>query len=258
MWIPQTRIFYAELLPVVHGCCVALGARPAAIADIGAGSGAGSALVAEAMNGILGWPAELHAFDIEPQFATYAARTFPHIHYRVENVLHCARNFDVAILSHTLEHMDGPEAFVARLAGVARLSLIYVPFEVAELIPGHVARFTADRIRAMPGFTWGRTGRSLGWQAGVDPRVAMFVCASEDARRYDLAALSRRLDGLFVGESITPELPAPAPVEADPPPQEPEAVVRVDATPGVARSVLDSSDQPSGLFRWGPRRGKAG
>ncbi len=221
MWIPQTRIFYAELLPVVHGCCVALGARPAAIADIGAGSGAGSALIAEAMNGILGWPAELHAFDIEPQFAAYAARNFPRLRYFVEDALECGRGFDVAVLSHTLEHMEEPEAFVARLTSVARLAVIYVPFDEAELIPGHVARFTEDRIRAMPGFTWGRTGRSLGWQAGADPRVAMFVCASEGARRYDLAAMSRRLDEMFASVPITPALPKLVPAEAGAPPQEP-------------------------------------
>lgn len=197
MWIPQTRIFYGDLLPVVYACAVALGAKPAIVADIGSGSGAGAALISDATNGILGWGCQLHGFDIQSQFASYAAHYFPQIKYEASDVFDSIHSFDVAILSHTLEHIEEPEAFVTRLVQKAALSVIYVPFEEESLIPGHVVRFDATRIEGMPGFIWGRVSRSMGWTVGPSAKVAMFVCARPDVPQSSRDALKERLGNFY-------------------------------------------------------------
>jgi hypothetical protein len=201
-FIPQSLIFYAELLPIIYSCCKSVTNRPVRLCDIGAGSGAGSNLVVNYLNTLGNCPAEMTAHDLERRFSSYAAAMFPNIKYKIGDFFASSEQYDVAILSHTLEHIGDPEDFLQRLTARVPITVVYVPFREQDLIPGHVASFDENRIAAMPGMIWGRTFRSMGW-APHSVGVAAFVCVSPAAREsINILQITEDIDAHFQGSRI--------------------------------------------------------
>jgi SAM-dependent methyltransferase len=199
--IPQTTIFYSQLLPVVHSCCVAAGAHPARICDIGAGTAAGADLIEKAMTHLLGLPATVTAFDLETKFVAYAKEKFPTISYKAMDFFDSDQTFDLAIVSHTLEHMEEPERFVERLCARTPMMVGFVPFEEKPLIEEHLCAFDTARLRSMPNFVWGQAFKSVAWK--LDDYAALFVCIEPTLRaRLDLVRLLGMLDKYFSHQRI--------------------------------------------------------
>lgn len=181
VFIPQSIVFYADMLPAIYQCVLALGAAPVRICDIGAAHAAGSNFVLSMLNGCLGRSTEMTCFDLEPRFEKYAKAKYPQIVYNVGNFLDCDEIFDLTIMSHILEHVQGPLDFISSVLDRTKFLIGYVPFKEDHLIPGHINRFDKDSISDIPGLIWCRIMRSVGWRTELNSRCAVFVCASPTA-----------------------------------------------------------------------------
>jgi ubiquinone/menaquinone biosynthesis C-methylase UbiE len=109
--------------------CARAGLRPARIAEIGCGDGA---LLAEL--GARGLAGELHGFEVSEEAARIArGRGTPGLAavtvYDGERLPAADGSFDVAILSHVLEHVTEPAALLREAARVARAVVLEVPLE---------------------------------------------------------------------------------------------------------------------------------
>lgn len=179
-FIPQTLVFYAQLLPVVYRCGLSLAKTPLTVCDIGAATAAGTTLLHDVLNNLMGLKVKLTAVDMEGRFLPYAQAKFEKIEYVVGDFLSLGRRFDIVVLSHTLEHIERHGSFVQNvLLNVDGFCIVFVPFEEEHLIPGHVRSFSEADIAQLPGFVWGKVFRSVGWRTEENARVALFVLASE-------------------------------------------------------------------------------
>ena len=194
--VPQSLLFYAELLPLIYQCTIACGRRPVRICDIGAGTGAGANLVATVQSHLYGWPTKVTAFSIGGRLSAYAEAVFPNMTYRVGEPTAADGPFDLAIASHVVEHVPRPAEFVSGILDVVEFfAVVYVPFRERQLCPTHCNRFDEASIRSMPGVIWSITRRSAGWRTENDSSCAVFVCATSQAhRQLDLSSLKRALD----------------------------------------------------------------
>lgn len=201
--IPQSMIFYIDLLPIVYQCSIALGRSPVRICDVGAATGAGANFVRTAQDHLLGWPTEMTCYEINPMYREYAQSRYPHVAYSVGDFFQDDIHFDIGIASHVVEHVPDPVDFVERLAGRVQLLVVYVPYRERNLLPRHRTRFDADLISRMPGVIWARIMRSIGWRTEADSSVSAFVCAAPGAERHvDLRELVSRLDDEFRSSSL--------------------------------------------------------
>ena len=201
--VPQSTIFYIDLLPIVYQCSIALGRSPVRICDVGAATGAGANFIRTAQNHLLGWPTEIACYEINPMYQAYAKSRYPHVAYSVGDFLQDDVDFDIGIASHVVEHVAEPVDFVERLVGRVELLVVYVPYRERNLLPRHRTRFDADLTTRMPGVIWARTMRSIGWRTEADSSVAAFVCAAQGCERHvDLRGLVSRLDDEFRSSPI--------------------------------------------------------
>ena len=109
--------------------CTRAGLSPASVAEIGCGDGA---LLAEL--GARGLSGQLHGFEVSEEAARLArSRGVPGLAevtvYDGDGLPAGAGAFDLAILSHVLEHVPDPSALLREAARVARHVLVEVPLE---------------------------------------------------------------------------------------------------------------------------------
>jgi ubiquinone/menaquinone biosynthesis C-methylase UbiE len=137
---------------VVRAC----GAEPhASVLEIGMGEGALLARLCE-----LGFAKELHGVDISPSAveATRSRRLVGLVSCEIFDgytLPHPDRRFDLAILSHVLEHVEHPRRLLSEAARVARSVVVEVPLEDTWRLPrdftlgsvGHINFFTARSLR---------------------------------------------------------------------------------------------------------------
>src|SRR6266478_1608956 len=71
-FIPQSLVFYSQILPIVWHCGIATQKAELAICDIGAGSGVGTNLLHNFCNNMLGLKVRFSAFDLERRYKPYA------------------------------------------------------------------------------------------------------------------------------------------------------------------------------------------
>ena len=144
----------------VFELCRAAGVAPASAVEIGCGDGA---LLAEL--GARGLTGELHGFEVSEEAARIArGRGAPGLAgvtvFDGESLPADDRAFDLAILSHVLEHVPDPVALLREARRVASYVLIEVPLEAnlsarrpakragAEHI-GHIQALDRARVRSM-------------------------------------------------------------------------------------------------------------
>lgn len=119
-------------------------ARPhASVLEIGAGEGALLARLAE-----LGFGEELHAAEISGSGArAIRAREIPRlvslVRFDGETLPYSDGRFDLAVLSHVLEHAEHPRRLLAEAARVANMLFVEVPLEDTWRLPRD---FTADAV----------------------------------------------------------------------------------------------------------------
>lgn len=193
--IRQSLIFYNDLLPVVFAMCSMLWrGEPLRIADIGANSCAGAAHISDALNNLTGYKVKVTGFDTDTRYALYAAAKFPQVEFVGADFLRDARPFDLALCSHTLEHIPEPQAFVSRVLERVGAAIFYTPYNEQNLIRGHVNRITDEMLRTMPGIIWAQYRRSVGWRTeGERSRCVSFVCV-DDAWRARAAEVVQKLN----------------------------------------------------------------
>ena len=109
--------------------CSRAGLSPASVAEIGCGDGA---LLAEL--GARGLSGQLHGFEVSEEAARIArSRGVPGLAevtvYDGASLPAADEAFDLAILSHVLEHVPDPAALLRECARVARAVLVEVPLE---------------------------------------------------------------------------------------------------------------------------------
>ena len=144
----------------VFALCEAAGLAPESAAEIGCGDGA---LLAEL--GARGLTGELHGFEVSDEGARIArGRGVPGLVdvtvFDGESLPADDGAFDLAILSHVLEHVPDPGALLREAARVAPAVVLEVPLEVnlsarrpakrrgADHI-GHLQALDRERVRAM-------------------------------------------------------------------------------------------------------------
>jgi SAM-dependent methyltransferase len=152
--------------------CARAGLRPGTLVEIGCGDGA---LLAEL--GAAGLAPVLDGFELSPPAAELArARSIPGAH-RIEafDGAHVPADdgaYDLAILSHVLEHVPDPAALLREAARVAPAVLVEVPLEAnrsaarkskrAEAARiGHIQFFDRPAIHALAAFAGLRVGEEL-------------------------------------------------------------------------------------------------
>ena len=115
---------------------------PSAIVDIGCGNGAIAAHMSEAR-----FYSTLHGFDVSSSGVGQAkARNLPDATFEVTagSIPTEDKAFDLAVLSHVVEHVDEPRQVLREAARVARHVIVEVPLE-------HTVRHGGD-------FQWTQTG----------------------------------------------------------------------------------------------------
>ena len=140
--------------------CERAGLSPSSVAEIGCGDGA---LLAEL--GARGLAGELHGFEVSEEAARIArTRGAPGLAgvtvFDGERLPVGDRAFDVALLSHVLEHVPDPAALLREAARVSRAVVLEVPLEAnlsarretkregaAEI--GHLQALDRDAVQAM-------------------------------------------------------------------------------------------------------------
>jgi SAM-dependent methyltransferase len=131
------------------------GAPPARVLEIGAGEGALLARLAE-----IGFGRELSALEVsEGAVEVIRARGIPRLAearlFDGYAVPHADRSFDLAILSHVLEHVEHPRALLREAARVAGRVFVEVPLEDTWRLPrdfalgptGHVNFYSPRSLR---------------------------------------------------------------------------------------------------------------
>ncbi|USI72356.1 class I SAM-dependent methyltransferase [Sphingomonas morindae] len=87
------------------------------------------------------------ALDLDAEALRLAALEYPDINYIARDVesLKGERSWDIVLSSHTIEHVDDPQHFLADLEAVARRHVVIAcPFAEVALTMGHVRRFNLD------------------------------------------------------------------------------------------------------------------
>jgi SAM-dependent methyltransferase len=148
----QSMQFMIDCLPMIRKL---LWGKPRhetlSVLDVGTGTGAGANLLATLYQGeFLGPRLKVDAIELIPHLRNYAEGKFPLINYMVGDILAYkgSERWDLVICSHTIEHVERPEAFVSFLAGLAhRWALFYAPWKERSLIPGHVNRIDRGFLR---------------------------------------------------------------------------------------------------------------
>lgn len=226
MLIPQSLLFMHDMLKAIYTVCLAVGwsaEKPLTLLDVGATSAAGSHLLQQTLRHLCGINVAVTALESDPRFARYARHKFPHVQFLSQDVatLDATAYYDLVICSQTLSQVAEPHAFVQHLRRLARAGVIlYAPFEEEPLIPGHLHRFDAAAIGALPGVCWGGVLTSLGWRTAANSRTFLAVCLAETApclaqREQIRAALTQEygVDVLPVSSepvvAATPDAPPP-------------------------------------------------
>lgn len=158
--IPQSRLFMADLLPVIHRLFAdAPPDHRIRVLDVGAETGAGAALLADLHHpdGHAYLKMHVAAVDVDPRHAPVARGLFPDVEHRVADAWTLTPPdppWDLVVASHVVEHVPDADGFVAHLRRLARggVLLVAAPFAEDPRIPEHLHTIDAARIEA-----WGPT-----------------------------------------------------------------------------------------------------
>src|SRR5437868_4181747 len=148
----QSMQFMIDCLPMIRRLLFEKPSQQTfSVLDVGAGTGAGANVLATLYQGqVLGGRLKVDAIELVPSLKGYADARFPLVNYWVGDILEYKgpQRWDLVICSHTIEHVDEPEAFVSFLAELAcRWVLIYAPWKERDWLPGHVNRIDRRFLR---------------------------------------------------------------------------------------------------------------
>lgn len=105
------------------------GIQPATLCEVGAGSGAAAALLANALP-----ETRLTAFEISPQaFALCAAREAPNLRFVQGTPFASSETYDLAVAFDVIEHVEDPFSFVRAIGRISRRQLLHIPLDMNAL-----------------------------------------------------------------------------------------------------------------------------
>jgi SAM-dependent methyltransferase len=177
-----------------------MGLRPASVVEIGCGDGA---LLAE----LRGLAEVIDGFELSAPAAELARRHVPEARriepYDGEHVPAGDGEYDLAVLSHVLEHVPDPAPLLAEAARVARWVLVEVPLEAnrsaaragkqAEAARiGHLHRFDRAAVRGLTAGARLEVRADLADPLGLDHH-AFFAGRARAAPKWALRTAVHRL-----------------------------------------------------------------
>jgi len=174
--IPQSIQFMIDILPAIRRLTRDWRwAQPMDVLDLGAGSAAGSNVLAMLYRGLFyRFPMRITALDIVDYWQRYAEAEFPLVEYAVGDIdgWQAERTWDLAICSHVVEHVPDPTRLVRKLQQRARhWVLVYAPYNERPLISEHVNTIDDALIES-----WSPTRvqvmRSPAWFKDNDPEAS--------------------------------------------------------------------------------------
>lgn len=138
----QSIQFMADLLPFLHEKMVRYYDRSdeLGVLDVGAGSAAGSQLLAQLHSANMIWSRlRVDAVDHVPWRQRWVAMHYPQVHYQVlPSAALPARQWEFVVCSHVIEHVDDPAQMIDDvLRACCGFAFLYAPYNEVELSPGH-------------------------------------------------------------------------------------------------------------------------
>ena len=174
--VPQSIQFMIDILPTIRRLTRDWRwSEPMEVIDVGAGSGAGSNVLAALYRGLFyRFPMRVTALDIVDYWKQYAETKFPQLEYHVGDIndWQLGRTWDLAICSHVVEHVADPTRLVRDLQRRARhWVLVYAPYNEHPLISEHRNKIDDELIEL-----WAPTRiqvlRSPAWYKEDDPEAS--------------------------------------------------------------------------------------
>ncbi|MDI1253035.1 class I SAM-dependent methyltransferase [Thermomonas sp.] len=145
----QSIQFMADLLPFLHDKMVRHYDRSdeLGVLDVGAGSAAGTHLLAQLHSDNLIWSRlRVEAVDHVPWRQRWVAMHYPHVNYQVlASAALPSRHWDFVVCSHVIEHLDDPTQMINDVLRACRgFAFLYAPYNEVELSPGHLSVITEE------------------------------------------------------------------------------------------------------------------
>lgn len=181
----QSIQFMADLLPHLHSRMTRHYDRfeRLKLLDVGAGSGAGSQLLAQLHSDTKVWShLDITAIDYVDWRSRWVAMHYPRIDYRVMPSSSLpAREWDFVVCSHVIEHLEDPRAMIADILRACRgFAFIYAPYNEVELSPGHLSTITEATFEGF-GESEIHLAASMGFYGeGRQCIIAIFDCRNGD------------------------------------------------------------------------------
>ena len=148
-WVAQSIQFTIDCIPEIHRILLQYYRRASELKllDVGAGSGAGSNLIAALHSDRMIY-SKIHvdAIDYIDKRLLWAKFQYPMINYQVKDLFDLpSNNWDLVFCSHCLEHIEDPHRFCSKLIDVCTgFAFIYTPYNEIERIQDHLNTFTEE------------------------------------------------------------------------------------------------------------------
>lgn len=168
--IPQSKLFMAELIPVIHRLYMDLPTNAQkTVLDVGPSSFGGTALLADlhTQKSFNKLKLKVSAVDIIDDFRPVQELLAPTVEFFVQDIFTIDnRVWDFIICSHVIEHVPSPSVFLQQLQSLARdFVLVACPWAEKPLTTkGHINTIDDEFVRAVGGrdlqvfvnYCWGK------------------------------------------------------------------------------------------------------
>ncbi len=179
-WIAQNIQFMIDIIPDIHQILLKYYQRKDELnlIDVGAGSGAGSNLIAQLHTARMIYSKiNVDAIDHVDKRLKWATAQYPRINYYQENLYKLAsKNWDLVVCSHCIEHVPKPHAFIEQLIRICKGFLfIYTPFNEIDRIAGHLHTITASFFKPYK-IEHSRIFNSMAWHPDKEKDQVILAC----------------------------------------------------------------------------------
>lgn len=178
-WGAQSMQFIIDCLPEFHRILLKHYRRSddLTLLDVGAGSAAGSNLLASLHNErVVYSKIRVDAIDYTPLRERWVKSQYPLVNYSVANLYDLPdKCWDFVICSHVIEHVSEPKVFVSELERVCKgFAFIYAPYQEIDRIPAHINTITEEIFSEFK-LESVKIVKSMGWHADIPDDQCILV-----------------------------------------------------------------------------------